>query len=59
MVPMAIPIFGGMLIELLTMLVVPFLFCLTKEIRNGARQFQVKIQLRHGGFWSHCIVTES
>jgi len=35
MVPMAIPIFGGMLIELMTMFVVPVLFCLTKEIKNG------------------------
>ena len=34
MVPMAIPIFGGMLIELLTMFVVPVLFCLTKELRR-------------------------
>jgi Cu(I)/Ag(I) efflux system membrane protein CusA/SilA len=33
MVPMAIPIFGGMLIELLTMFVVPVLYCLTKELR--------------------------
>ena len=33
MVPMAIPIFGGMLIELLTMFVVPVLFCLTKELQ--------------------------
>lgn len=34
MVPMAIPIFGGMLIELLTMFVVPVLYCLTKELRS-------------------------
>jgi Cu(I)/Ag(I) efflux system membrane protein CusA/SilA len=27
MVPMAIPSFGGMIIELLTMLIVPVLFC--------------------------------
>lgn len=33
MVPMAIPIFGGMLIELLTMFVVPVLYCLTQERR--------------------------
>jgi Cu(I)/Ag(I) efflux system membrane protein CusA/SilA len=31
---MAIPIFGGMLIELLTMFVVPVLYCLTKELRS-------------------------
>ena len=34
MVPMAIPIFGGMLIELLTMFVVPVLYCLTKELKS-------------------------
>ena len=31
MVPMAIPVFGGMTIEILTMLVVPVLYSLTKE----------------------------
>lgn len=34
MAPMAVPIFGGMLIELLTMFVVPVLYCLTKELRT-------------------------
>jgi Cu(I)/Ag(I) efflux system membrane protein CusA/SilA len=33
MVPMAIPSFGGMLIEVVTMLVVPVLYCLIQEIR--------------------------
>ncbi len=33
MVPMAIPVFGGMLVETLTMLVVPVLYCAVKEIR--------------------------
>ncbi len=33
MVPMAIPSFGGMLIEVLTMLVVPVLYCWIKEIK--------------------------
>ncbi|HUT01348.1 MAG TPA: efflux RND transporter permease subunit, partial [Phycisphaerae bacterium] len=33
MVPMAIPSFGGMLIEILTMFVVPVLFCLVQEVR--------------------------
>jgi len=33
MVPMAIPCFGGMLIALLTMFVVPVLYCLIKETR--------------------------
>jgi Cu(I)/Ag(I) efflux system membrane protein CusA/SilA len=33
MVPMAIPSFGGMLIEVITMLVVPVLYCLVKEVR--------------------------
>jgi len=37
MIPMAIPIFGGMLIELLTMFVVPVLFCLTKELRSSKK----------------------
>jgi copper/silver efflux system protein len=32
MIPMAIPVFGGMLIEVLTMLVVPVLYCLVKEV---------------------------
>lgn len=32
MAPMAVPIFGGMAIELMTMFVVPVLFCLSKEI---------------------------
>jgi Cu(I)/Ag(I) efflux system membrane protein CusA/SilA len=31
MVPMAIPSFGGMTIEILTMLIVPTLFCMVKE----------------------------
>ena len=31
MVPMAIPVFGGMAIELMTMFVVPVLFCASKE----------------------------
>ena len=34
MVPMAIPVFGGMAIELMTMFVVPVLFCLGKEWRK-------------------------
>ena len=38
MVPMAIPVFGGMLIEVLTMFVVPVLFCLVREI--GQRRAQ-------------------
>ncbi len=36
MVPMAIPSFGGMLIEVITMLVVPVLYCATKELRFSA-----------------------
>ena len=31
MVPMAIPVFGGMVVEILTMLVVPVLYCTVKE----------------------------
>jgi Cu(I)/Ag(I) efflux system membrane protein CusA/SilA len=34
MIPMAIPVFGGMLIEVLTMLVVPVLYCLARELRT-------------------------
>ncbi len=34
MLPMAIPIFGGMVIALLTMFVVPVLYCLTKELKS-------------------------
>jgi len=29
--PMAIPLFGGMLIEILTMFIMPVLFCMWKE----------------------------
>ncbi len=35
MVPMAIPSFGGMTIEILTMLIVPVLYCWIKEIRTN------------------------
>jgi Cu(I)/Ag(I) efflux system membrane protein CusA/SilA len=38
MVPMAIPSMGGMTIEVLTMLVVPVLYCLIREIRLKARR---------------------
>jgi Cu(I)/Ag(I) efflux system membrane protein CusA/SilA len=34
MVPMAIPSFGGMTIEILTMLIVPVLYCWIKETRS-------------------------
>ncbi len=33
MVPMAIPSFGGMTIEIITMLVVPVLYCMFQEMR--------------------------
>jgi len=33
MVPMAIPSFGGMLIEIVTMLIVPVLYCLVMELK--------------------------
>ncbi|MHC4061617.1 MAG: efflux RND transporter permease subunit, partial [Planctomycetota bacterium] len=36
MVPMAIPSFGGMTIEILTMLVVPVLYCAIKELKLKA-----------------------
>ncbi|MDF7806176.1 efflux RND transporter permease subunit [Pontiellaceae bacterium B12219] len=38
MVPMAIPSFGGMLIEVITMLVVPVLYCLIQEVRMSRKQ---------------------
>ena len=37
MVPMAIPIFGGMFIELMTMFIVPTLYCLWQERALGSR----------------------
>jgi copper/silver efflux system protein len=37
MVPMAIPSFGGMTIEIITMLVVPVLFCLFHEVKYKLR----------------------
>lgn len=36
MAPMAVPIFGGMLIELMTMFVVPVLYSFKEEIFNGS-----------------------
>jgi len=36
MVPMAIPSFGGMTIEVLTMLVVPVLYCTIQEFKMKA-----------------------
>ena len=33
MVPLAIPSFGGMLVELMTMFIVPVLYCAIKEIK--------------------------
>jgi len=38
MVPMAIPSFGGMLIVVITMFVVPVLYCLIKEVRFAAQK---------------------
>ena len=40
MVPMAIPSFGGMAIEVVTMLVVPVLYCAIREIQLKARAGQ-------------------
>jgi Cu(I)/Ag(I) efflux system membrane protein CusA/SilA len=37
MMPMAIPSFGGMTIEILTMLIVPVLYCWLKEFRLRSR----------------------
>jgi Cu(I)/Ag(I) efflux system membrane protein CusA/SilA len=38
MIPMAIPSFGGMVIEIMTMLIVPVLYCALKERRLKAEQ---------------------
>ncbi|MCA8920725.1 MAG: efflux RND transporter permease subunit [Planctomycetes bacterium] len=38
MVPMAIPSFGGMCVELITLFVVPTLYCAIAEFRLGARR---------------------
>jgi Cu(I)/Ag(I) efflux system membrane protein CusA/SilA len=40
MVPMAIPSFGGMTIALLTVFVVPVLYCWVEEIKLTLRQRQ-------------------
>jgi Cu(I)/Ag(I) efflux system membrane protein CusA/SilA len=37
MVPMAIPSFGGMLVVLVSVFVVPVLYCLIEELRLGVR----------------------
>ena len=37
MVPMAIPSFGGMMIEVMTMLVVPVLYCWIEELKLKVR----------------------
>jgi Cu(I)/Ag(I) efflux system membrane protein CusA/SilA len=46
MVPMAIPSFGGMLIAILTMFVVPVLYCMVKE-------FKLKLHIRDELFREH------
>jgi len=43
MVPMAIPSFGGMTIEILTMLVVPVLYCLIKECKITKPQPETEV----------------
>ncbi len=48
MVPMAIPSFGGMLVEVVTMLVVPVLFCWIAEVKlkpkqNGKKDKEARI----------------
>jgi Cu(I)/Ag(I) efflux system membrane protein CusA/SilA len=37
MIPMAIPSFGGMVIEILTMLILPVLYCWAKELKWSSR----------------------
>ncbi|MEM9831333.1 MAG: efflux RND transporter permease subunit [Bacteroidota bacterium] len=48
MIPMAIPIVGGMLIQIMTMFIVPVLYCWWRE--KGARTFRVarKLEVRGG-----------
>jgi Cu(I)/Ag(I) efflux system membrane protein CusA/SilA len=42
MVPMAIPSFGGMMIEIMTMLIVPVLYCSVQEWKIKHRIKDVK-----------------
>lgn len=44
MVPMAIPSFGGMLVEIMTMLVVPVLFCMVHEWKFKLRAQGLHVQ---------------
>jgi len=39
MVPMSIPVFGGMAIEIITMFIVPVLYCLNKELEHWWSKF--------------------
>ena len=48
MVPMAIPSFGGMLIEITTMLVVPVLYCLIQEMKHTHSKRQTASQSSAG-----------
>jgi copper/silver efflux system protein len=38
MVPMALPIFGGMFLDLITVFVVPTIYCLKKEMEFKRRE---------------------
>ena len=40
MIPMAIPIFGGMLLAVMTIFIVPITYCSLEEIKLKARQFR-------------------
>jgi copper/silver efflux system protein len=42
MIPMAIPTFGGMLVALLTLFVVPLLYCSVEEWKYHARELTTK-----------------
>jgi len=46
MVPMAIPSFGGMLLEVVTMLVVPVLYCAVKERKLEREQVSARLDVR-------------
>jgi copper/silver efflux system protein len=45
MAPMALPIVGGMLIELLTLFVVPVLWCLFEELRLARKQLDRRAEI--------------
>ena len=51
MVPMAIPSFGGMLVELMTIFLVPILYCWVQEsrLRWGRSALPAPLETEHAG----------